>query len=187
MVPDATGEVLNPVPNPHLTLIAAYARNRVIGDGPDIPWRSREDFAHFKATTLGHTLVMGRVTHESIGRPLPGRRTIVLTRDRGWSAEGVEVVHSLDEALALARTRSARGDAEVFVAGGAQVYAAALPLATHQVLTEMHLDVEGDAFYPEFATADGDGTLGVGKWREVRRESHPEMEPGLDWVWWERA
>ena len=68
--------------SPRLTLIAAYARNRVIGDGPDIPWHSREDFAHFKATTLGHTLVMGRVTHESIGRPLPGRRTIVLTRDR---------------------------------------------------------------------------------------------------------
>lgn len=155
-----------------LTLVAAYARGRVIGNGPDIPWHSREDFAHFKATTLGHTLVMGRVTHESIGRPLPGRRTIVVTRDPLWRDEGVHVAHSLDEALEMA------GDSEVFVAGGAQVYALALPYATHQVLTEMHLDVEGDAFYPEFDT---------GAWREVRRIERPELDPPLDWVWWERA
>jgi dihydrofolate reductase len=160
-----------------ITLVAAHARNRVIGDGPDIPWHSREDFAHFKATTLGHTLLMGRVTHESIGRPLPGRRTIVLTRDAAWSADGVEVAHSLEAALALAASPSERGDAEVFVAGGAQVYAATLPVATHQVLTEMHLDVAGDALYPEFSRDE---------WTEVRRESHPELEPGLDWVWWER-
>lgn len=166
-----------PVPD-RITLIAAHARNRVIGDGPDIPWHSREDFAHFKATTLGHTLLMGRVTHESIGRPLPGRRTIVvLTRDESWSAEGVEVAHSLAEALALAQLPSEQADAEVFVAGGAQIYAAALPVATHQVLTEMHLDAEGDVLYPAFSRTE---------WTEVRRESHPELEPGLDWVWWER-
>lgn len=162
---------------PRLTLVAAHARNRVIGDGPDIPWNSREDFAHFKSTTLGHTLVMGRVTHESIGRPLPGRRTIVLTRDSEWSAEGVDVAHTFDEALAMAATPSDRGDREVFVAGGAQVYAAAMPYATHQVVTEMHLEVDGDAFYPEFSAQE---------WLEVRREQHPELEPGLDWVWWER-
>ncbi|MFC6152245.1 dihydrofolate reductase [Nocardioides yefusunii] len=160
-----------------LTLIAAYARNRVIGDGPDIPWRSREDFAHFKAHTVGHTLLMGRVTHESIGRPLPGRRTIVLTRDADWVADGVEVAHSLPEALALAAQPSTLSDGEVFVAGGAQVYAAALPFATHQVLTEMHLEVEGDALYPTFE---------LDAWAETRREHHPELEPALDWVWWER-
>lgn len=154
-----------------VTLIAAYARNRVIGDGPDIPWHSSEDFGHFKAMTLGHTLVMGRVTHEAIGRPLPGRRTVVLTRDRDWRAEGVRTATTLEEAYALA------GDDEIFVAGGAQVYAAALPGATHQILTEVHVDVPGDAHYPEFD---------LDEWVEVRRISRPELSPALDWVWWER-
>ncbi|QCX27780.1 dihydrofolate reductase [Nocardioides jishulii] len=156
---------------PHVTLIAAYAHGRVIGDGPDIPWHSREDFGHFKATTLGHTLVMGRVTHESIGRPLPGRRTIVMTRDRDWRDEGVTVAHSLEEALDLA------GDDEVFVAGGAQVYEAALPVADQQILTEVDIDVSGDAFYPEFDPAE---------WTEVRRISRPDLDPPLSWVWWTR-
>jgi dihydrofolate reductase len=155
-----------------VTLIAAYAHGRVIGHGPDIPWHSREDFAHFKATTLGHTLVMGRVTHESIGRPLPGRRTIVVTRDPAWRDEGVDVAHSLEEALVLA------GDAEVYVAGGAQVYALALPYATHQVLTEVDVEVPGDAFYPAFD---------AGEWVETRRVSRPELDPPLEWVWWERG
>lgn len=154
-----------------VTLIAAYARNRVIGDGPDIPWHSREDFGHFKAMTLGHTLVMGRVTHESIGRPLPGRRTIVLTRDPAWRDDGVTVAATLEEAYALA------GETEIFVAGGAQVYAAALPGATHQILTEVDLDVPGDAHYPEFDEQE---------WREVRRISRPDLDPPLAWVWWER-
>ncbi|MGN0064050.1 MAG: dihydrofolate reductase [Nocardioides sp.] len=154
-----------------VTLIAARARNGVIGDGPDIPWHSREDFAHFKATTLGHTLVMGRVTHESIGRPLPGRRTIVVTRDEAWTDEGVDVAHSLEEALALA------GDDEVYVAGGAQIYALALPYATGQVLTEVGLEPDGDVLYPEF---DPD------EWVEVRRISRPDLDPSLEWVWWER-
>lgn len=160
-------------PGRRITLIAAYARNRVIGDGLDIPWHSSEDFAHFKRTTMGHTLVMGRITYDTIGRPLPGRRTIVVTRDPEWSADadGVEVAHSFDDALELA------GDADVYVAGGAQVYALALPHATHQVLTEVHLDATGDVFYPEFDPVE---------WREVRRESRPELDPPLDWVWWER-
>ena len=155
-----------------VTLIAARATNGVIGNGPDIPWHSREDFAHFKATTLGHTLVMGRVTHESIGRPLPGRRTIVVTRDPAWRADGVEVAHSVEEALAMA------GEAEVFVAGGAQIYAAAMPYATHQVLTEVALGPEGDVLYPDFDAAD---------WVEVRRISRPDLDPALEWVWWERV
>ncbi len=154
-----------------LTLIAALARGRVIGDGPRIPWHSREDFAHFKATTMGHTLVMGRVTHESIGRPLPGRRTIVVSRDLDWRADGVDVAHSLAEALEMA------GDSEVFVAGGAQIYALALPRATHQILTEMHVDVDGDVRYPAYDESE---------WRETRREARPDLDPPLDWVWWER-
>lgn len=152
-----------------LTLVAAYADNRVIGDHGRIPWHLSEDFAHFKATTMGGTLVMGRATYDSIGRPLPGRTTIVVTRNPDWSAEGVLVAHSLDEALALAAEQA--GD--TYVVGGGEIYEQALPLATHQVLTEVHLAPEGDARYPEF---DPD------EWVETRREPRD----GFTWVWWER-
>ena len=152
-----------------LTLVAAYAANRVIGDHGRIPWRLSEDFAHFKATTMGGVLVMGRTTYDSIGRPLPGRTTIVLTRDPDWSAEGVLVAHSLADALAL----STDEPGETFVVGGTQVYEQALPLATHQVLTEVDLEPDGDAHYPPFSTDD---------WVETRREPHD----GFTWVWWER-
>ena len=149
--------------------VAAYAENRAIGDHGRIPWHIPDDFAHFKAETLGHTLVMGRRTYESIGRPLPGRRTVVVTRDPTWSAEGVDVVHSLHDALSLAATFP--GD--TVIAGGTQIYEQAMPVLTHQVLTEVHRTVEGDAHYPEFDRAE---------WRETRRVSRDD----LDWVWWER-
>lgn len=152
-----------------LTLVAAYAAGRVIGDHGRIPWHLSDDFAHFKATTMGGVLLMGRATYDSIGRPLPGRTTIVVTRNPDWSAEGVLVAHSVDEALALA----AQQPGETFVAGGTQLYEQTLPLATHQVLTEVHLTVDGDARYPEFDLAE---------WVETRRESRAD----LDWVWWER-
>jgi dihydrofolate reductase len=152
-----------------LTLVAAYAENRVIGDHGRIPWHLPEDFAHFKATTMGGVLVMGRATYDSIGRPLPGRTTIVVTRSPGWSADGVLVAHSLDEALALAADQP--GD--VYVVGGTQIYEQALPLATHQVLTEVHRTVDGDAHYPEFPRDE---------WVETRRESFDDF----DRVWWER-
>ena len=152
-----------------LTLVAAYAENRVIGDRGRIPWHLPEDFAHFKATTMGGVLVMGRATYDSIGRPLPGRTTTVVTRRPDWSADGVLVAHSLDEGLALA----AEQPGEVYVVGGTQIYEQALPLATHQVLTEVHRTVEGDAHYPEFS---GD------EWVETRRERHDDF----DRVWWER-
>ncbi len=154
-----------------ITLVAAYADNRVIGDHGSIPWHISEDFAHFKALTMGGVLIMGRATWDSIGRPLPGRTTIVLSRDRGWSAGGALVAHSVDDALSLADDL----EGEVFVAGGAQVYALALPLATHQILTEVHLSPLGDAVYPSFP---------LDEWTEVRRDSRPDL--GLDWVWWER-
>lgn len=151
-----------------LTLVAAYAANRVIGDHGRIPWHLPEDFAHFKATTMGGVLVMGRATYDSIGRPLPGRTTVVLTRDRAWSAPGVLVAHTLADALDLA----AEQPGETFVVGGAQVYAQALPLATHQVLTEVDLVPDGDALYPQL----GDD------WVETRRQPRD----GFSWVWWER-
>ena len=152
-----------------VVMVAAYADNRVIGNGGEIPWRIPEDFAHFKATTLGHTLVMGRATYESIGRPLPGRTTIVVTRDPAWDAEGVLVAHGLEEAL-----KTAAGlDGHIVIAGGGQVYEQALPLATHQVLTEVHRSPEGDTLYPDFDRSE---------WTEVRREAHE----GYDFVWWER-
>ena len=153
-----------------ITLVAAYADNRVIGDHGTIPWHLPEDFAHFKATTMGGVLVMGRATYDSIGRPLPGRTTIVVTRNPEWAAEGVLVAHSLEGALDLAAAQPG----EIFVVGGTQIYEQALPLATHQVLTEVHQSPEGDAHYPEF---DRD------EWVETRRESRV----GLDWVWWQRG
>lgn len=153
-----------------VVLVAAVAENGVIGNGLEIPWRIPGEQKQFKELTLGHTLVMGRATYDSIGRPLPGRTTIVLTRDPDWRADGVLVAHDLAGALALA----ADLPGDVMVAGGAQVYAAALPVADEQVLTEVHQSPQGDVFYPGFDHA---------QWREVRRE------PGDDYdrVWWVRT
>ncbi|GGO75295.1 dihydrofolate reductase [Nocardioides deserti] len=142
-----------------VVLVAAVADNGVIGAGGDIPWRIPEDFAHFKRTTLGHTLLMGRATYDSIGRPLPGRTTVVLTRDREWSVDGVLVAHDLDEAFALADGL----DGDLMVAGGAQVYRDALPHADEQVLTEVRRSPDGDTFYPAFDRA---------AWEETSREVH---------------
>ena len=157
-----------------LTLVAAVADNGVIGDAGDIPWRIPADFAHFKALTLGHVLVMGRATYDSIGRPLPGRTTIVLTRDPDWHADGVLVAGSLDDALDLA----ADLPGEVFVVGGAGVYAQALERAQAQVLTEVHLGPPGDTFYPAFDRS---------AWTETRREPHLDAEVPHEFVWLERA
>lgn len=142
-----------------VVMVAARARNGVIGDGPRIPWRIPGEQAGFKALTMGHTLLMGRTTFESIGRPLPGRDTIVLTRDPGWTRDGVLVAADLETALVLAE--ATRGD--LMVAGGAQVYAAAMPRASEQVITEIDADYEGDVFYPDFDES---------AWEETRRDSH---------------
>lgn len=157
-----------------VTLVAAVADNRVIGDAGDIPWRIPADFAHFKALTLGGVLVMGRATYDSIGRPLPGRTTIVLTRDPGWEAPGVLVAGSLDAALGLAED----GPGDVFVVGGAGVYAAALDRADAQVLTEVHLEPAGDTHYPEFDRS---------RWTETRRDAHLEADIPYEFVWLERV
>ncbi len=145
-----------------LALIAAVARNGTIGRDNALPWRLRDDLKRFKSLTLGHPIVMGRKTWESLGRPLPGRRNIVVTRQRDLQLEGAEVVHSLDEALALC------GAVErAFVIGGAQLYAEALPRADELWLTEVQAEVDGDAHFP--AWRDAGFTV-------VRREGHPADE-----------
>lgn len=152
-----------------VVLVAAVADNGVIGHGAEIPWRIPGEQAEFKALTLGHVLLMGRATYDSIGRPLPGRTTVVLTRDPDWSAPGVHVAHDVPSALALADGFAG----EVMVAGGAQVYAATLDVADRQLLTEVHLAPEGDVRYPAFDRHE---------WSEVRRE----RGEAYDRVWWER-
>ena len=146
-----------------VTMVAAVAENGVIGSDANIPWHLPEDFAHFKATTTGHVLVLGRTTHEGIGRPLPGRTTIVLTASPSWTAAGVEVAHSVPEALELADRLLADQppDRQVMIGGGAAVYAAALPYADEQVISEIPLRPAGDTHYPDFSPQ---------QWREVRRE-----------------
>ena len=138
-------------------LIAAVGSNGVIGRDNDLPWRIREDLQHFKALTLGHTLVMGRKTYDSIGRPLPGRRTVVVTRQLDWSTEGVEVAHDLAIALKLADGN------DIYVAGGGEIYRQALPYADRLELTEVGQSPDGDVTFPSF-----DRTA----WRETARTDH---------------
>jgi dihydrofolate reductase len=124
-------------------MIVAVARNGVIGKAGDLPWRISEDLKHFKKCTSGHAIIMGRKTHESIGRALPKRRNIVVTRS-GATFEGCETAGTLDDAIALARTT----DPCPFIIGGASLYLEALPLATELHLTRIDQDVEGDTFFP---------------------------------------
>lgn len=144
---------------PRVTLIAAVARNGVIGRAGAIPWRIPGDLARFKRITMGHPVIMGRRTWESLGRPLPGRRNIVISRTPGFAPAGAEVFASLGAALAACADAS-----EVFVIGGTEAYREALPLADRLLLTEIDADIEGDAHFPPFDR---------GTWREVARESHP--------------
>lgn len=147
-----------------LTLIAAVARNRVIGRGNDLVWRSPEDMARFKAATLGHPVIMGRKTWESLPpkfRPLPGRRNIVVTRQADYVAPGAEVAASLPAAAALA------GDGEAFVMGGGELYAEALSHADRLLLTEVDFAPAGDTFFPAFTAAE---------WRETARERHVDAQ-----------
>jgi dihydrofolate reductase len=149
-----------------IVLIAAMARGRVIGVDNALPWHLPEDIAHFRNATRGHPVVMGRKTWDSLPprfRPLPGRRNLVVTRNTAWQAEGAEVAHGLGEAL----TRLA-DTPRVFVIGGAELYAAALPLAHTLLLTEIEADIAGDAHFPAFE--------GLG-YTEVARERHQAAPP----------
>ncbi|MBL8446738.1 MAG: dihydrofolate reductase [Zoogloeaceae bacterium] len=159
-----------------VTLIAAVARNRVIGRANELVWRSPEDMARFKALTLGHVVVMGRKTWESLPprfRPLPGRRNIVVTRQNGYSAPGAEVAHSLSQSLDLADQQS------VFIMGGGDLYAQALPLADRLVLTEVNLSPTGDTYFPIFSRDD---------WGETERSQHVDPHGvGFDFVTYHRV
>lgn len=127
-----------------ISLLVAMAENRAIGRDGRLPWHLSADLKRFKKLTLGHVVIMGRKTFESIGRPLPRRRSIVLSRDPDYVARGAETAGSLDEALARAA-----GEDEVFIVGGSQVFAEALPRADRLYLTRVHAEVEGDVFFPE--------------------------------------
>ena len=152
---------------PTLAMIVAMARNRAIGVENTLPWRISGDLQFFKRTTLGKPVVMGRKTFESIGRPLPGRQNIVITRNPDWRAEGVTAVSSLEAALEIAAGVAAEeGAQEVMVIGGAEIYRQALPLAERLYVTEVDAEVTGDAFFPVL-----DGT-----WREASRDCYPASE-----------
>ena len=141
-----------------ISIIVAASTNNVIGAKGDLPWRLSDDLKHFKAVTMGKPIVMGRKTWDSIGRPLPGRQNIVITRQESLRAEGCDVVASVEEAIKVA------GDVdEIMVIGGSQVYELALPFAKRIYLTRVHADVEGDAFFPE---------LDDGEWNLVSDECH---------------
>ncbi|MDR5737817.1 MULTISPECIES: dihydrofolate reductase [unclassified Caballeronia] len=160
-----------------LTLIVARARNGVIGRDNQLPWRLPEDLAFFKRTTMGAPIIMGRKTHESIGRPLPGRRNIVVTRDATLRYEGCDTVTSIDAALALA---TADGVPEAFVIGGAQLYGDAIHRAGKMIVTEIDADFDGNT---RLDAPD------ASQWREVSREPHRAAPPndfGFAFVTYER-
>lgn len=159
---------------PRITLVVARAANGVIGRDGNLPWHLPSDLKRFKALTMGTVMVMGRKTFESLPGVLPGRRHIVITRDRKWSAQGAEVSHSREEALALA------GDDPVSVIGGAAIFDLFLPLADRVELTEVLADVEGDTVMPDPRTA--------AKWRESEVAVHgPEGDrPGFRFLTLER-
>jgi dihydrofolate reductase len=152
-----------------IVVLAAVAENGVIGRGNTLPWRLKSDMLHFREFTMGKPVVMGRKTYLSIGKPLKGRTTIVVSRDRGFAATGVLVAPSLDHALTSARGDALRRGADaVIVAGGADIYIQALPLATHLAITEVRRRAEGDAYFPAIDPA---------AWREVARS---ERQPAAD-------
>ncbi len=134
-----------------ISIIAAVAENRTIGYQNRVPWRLPADLALFKTLTMGHHVIMGRKTYESIGRPLPGRTNLVVTTQPGYAAPGCEVVHSLEEGIELARSR---GETELFNIGGATLYAQGLPLTDRMYLSIVHEAVEGDTFFPIYDAAD---------------------------------
>ncbi len=147
-----------------LSLIVAIDKNRLIGNGKKIPWHLPADFAYFKETTMGKPIIMGRTTFESIGRPLPGRKNIVLTRGE-FIHEGVEVAHTLDEALDFAKDEQ-----EVFIIGGAQVYQALLPRTNKLYVTFVEGEFEGDIFFPEIDWSE---------WKEIKSETRKADEKNL--------
>ena len=134
---------------PRITLIVAMDRKRGIGIANQLPWRLPEDLAHFKRTTTGHAIIMGRKTYDSIGRPLPGRRNIVVTRNPAWHADGVATAATPQQACALAQ-----GETEAFIIGGAELFVQTMLLADRMIVTEIDGQFECDTYFPEIARAD---------------------------------
>jgi len=167
---------------PDIIIVAAVAENGVIGRGNALPWRLKSDMAHFRALTMDKPVVLGRKTFASIGKPLPGRTTIVISRDKNFGAPGLVVAPNLDAGLASARGDALRRKANaIIVAGGADIYVQALPLATQLVITEVHKRVDGDTRFP---------ALDARIWRETARSEHkpgPQDEAGFAFVTYERA
>jgi len=128
-----------------ITIIVAVSENLVIGHRNTLPWHISEDLKNFKKITLNHSVIMGRKTFESIGKPLKYRRNIVISRNKNLQISGVEIVSSLDDAICLAKSED-----EVFIIGGEQIYEIALPIATNMFITKVHSTIEGDAFFPNF-------------------------------------
>lgn len=153
-----------------ISIIVACSRNGVIGVDNSLPWRLPEDLRHFKDVTMGKPMIMGRKTFDSIGRALPGRTTLVVTRQRDWQREGVEVCSTLDAALARAEQYLTAEQREVMIVGGEQVYRQCLPLASRIYLTRIDADVDGDAFFPEFDQS---------QWRQLVREDGCSSTAGL--------
>lgn len=155
--------------SPCMALIAAVAENNVIGDKGDMVWKIKSELQYFKRTTIGKPVIHGRKSFESLGGALPNRPNIVVTRNADYKAEGITVVTSLDDAIALARKLAAESNVdEFFVAGGADIYGSTLPMADRLYLTEVHLNPEGETKFPVFDRNE---------WVEIKREFHP-AQPG---------
>jgi dihydrofolate reductase len=161
-----------------IALIAAISRNHVLGKDNQLVWHLPKDLRFFKTKTLGYPVVMGRKTFESFGKPLRGRTNIIITRNPGYRVEGATVVASLDEAIREAATYKCD---MIFIAGGAEIYRQALPLADTMYLTHIHADLDGDAFFPEFSEE---------AWQAVAKETVPVDERhaySFDFVTWKRV
>lgn len=151
-----------------ISLICAMAKNGVIGRNNGLPWHLPEDLRYFKETTMGHAIIMGRKTWESIGRPLPGRISIVVTGNSSYQADGAKVVHSVDQAVRVAQALSETDTvSEAFVIGGAAMYAAAMPVAARFYLTRVHAEVEGDTVLTGFNEEE---------WHEINRQDFSRNE-----------
>ncbi|SFE08978.1 dihydrofolate reductase [Nitrosomonas sp. Nm166] len=145
-----------------LSILVAMARNRVIGQNNKLPWHLPVDLKHFKSLTMDHIIIMGRKTYESIGRPLPGRTSIVITHQKNFKALGATVVHSVEEALQVCKQVSIINH-EHFIIGGEEIFRQTLKICQRMYITEIQRDFEGDTFFPEFDPND---------WKETQRDKH---------------
>lgn len=145
-----------------ISIVVAFDKNQLIGRNNQLPWHLPADLKYFKNVTMGHHLIMGRKTYDSIGKPLPGRTSVVITRQHDWKAEGCLVAHSLEDAIRLCGNQE-----EIFIVGGAEIFKNSLPVATDLYITKINHQFEGDTFFPE---------INENEWREILREDHQPDE-----------